>query len=247
MKNLFLVFFLFIGTIVSAQNIKLNLIANADYNKFEYTYLGGSIAVQIPETLSIANTFALQAAFGMGEKMSFYTGIHYSKRNLNPRLFLGGVYGGLEDPTGTLSEILSPYLKSHNFKLLTIPVGLKFHPIPFKRVSPYFAFGFNTTFKMHETEVYKDIWAEEEWFVGEAVEIAIDDDEFGLYGVSFNLGLGLNIKVTDQFSVIFDHSLAIWEFRKGNEKFKKNGEMLYADQFLFLSQVSLGLGLQYNF
>ena len=248
MKILIAFAFCWITAFSFAQNIKFNIITSGDYSQSEYTYPGGNLAEHIDAKLPLGFSIGLQAEWMFSKKFSVYSGLTYQQKNFFPRLGLGGPYGPVIDPTGTLNSILSPYLKQHQFQLLSIPVGLKFQPWSFKRINPFVSLGVDASFRFSESEIYQDIWENEEWFKEfKKEDIAIKDNEFAYFGTTINLGIGLSIKITERFSLLLNHQMSLVEFRAANEKFKKNGSMLFEASVLTISQISFGVGAQYSF
>lgn len=237
-----------ISTMAYTQNIKLNLLVNGNHTKSTYTYTGGNIAENILEKQPLGFSIGLQSEFAIAKNWTIFGGLTYHQKNFHPRLALGGPYGGLVDPTGTLNTIIFPYLKRHHFHLLSIPLGIKFNPWSTHRISPYFSLGFDTAFRLAESEAYQDIFENEEWFKEfREDDIVIKDKDIAFFGTNLNVGIGLRLKMSDQWSLLLNQQMSILAFRAANEKFKKNGSLLFEDSWLTLSQMAIGIGIQRSF
>jgi opacity protein-like surface antigen len=157
-----------------------------------------------------------------------------------------GFYGSIiVDPLDTTNVLRFPYLKEHRFSLIQVPVYLHYQFSKNGKVKPYMNIGFVSDFKFNEFERYQDDDTSQGG--AEHLEFWAKDSGLDFFSLAFNLGLGLSIAMGDNLSLLIEHSGNIWEYRKGNEKFKENGEMLFESKILALSRLSLNLGVAYKF
>lgn len=248
MKTMCTLLFVLLFSSLSAQSsVRLSIIAGADWNKSNYTFPGGFTNESLGEELPLGHTLGARLRVDLGNQFAFSTGLNYSKKVFHPELMLGGVYGTLlVDPEDESSVLFNPYLEKHDFGLLQLPLHLQYQ---FSKngsnLRPYLMIGFTGQFRLNERETYRDTFVDAD--ATEGLSLAIDESEFGFFGLYFDLGLGFNIKITERLGLLFEHQASLWEYRSGNEKFKKNGELLFENSILSLSRLSLIMGLDYAF
>lgn len=233
---------------VSAQSYSwsVGLLGGIDWNKSEYTFPLGFVEQTLPSTFPQGHNLGLRISKKIDERFSFSTGLSYSQKNFYPRLMLGGFYGTIViNPLDSNMILHNPYLKEHRFSLLQIPLQMQYHFAKNSKVNPYVSVGFLGSFRFNEVEHYQDNFVQ--FGEQEGLEFAIENSDFAFFGLAFNVGLGLSIAMGDNLSLLIEHSGNIWEYRKGNEKFKENGEMLFESKILALSRLSLNLGVAYKF
>lgn len=249
MKINFIFCLLLIVVGLEAQSSKFNisLTTGVDWNKSKYTYPGGFINEAVTPTFPLGATSSLRIRKEISSRLSFTTGLNYSKKTFHPRLMLGGVYGSLiiNNPEDSTQTLFAPYLEEHTFRLLEVPLRISYQLSQQGVLRPYLGVGFNGSFRINEKELYRDNFipfGEEEglWFEAE-------DKGLDFFGFSFNAVLGVRIVLSERLAILFEHEASIWEYRSSNEKFKKNGEDLFDSMLLPLSRLSLNFGLEYGF
>ena len=246
-KLLLVLLFASIGASAQTTNIQLSILGGVDWNDSEYTFPGGIVdeskSVQVP----LGNTLAVRARIKANDKLHFTTGIQYSKKTFYPRLILGGFYGSLQitDPQDSLRVIFNPYLAEHSFKLVQIPLYIQYSFKETGLLQPYLSIGFMGQARFKEQESFQEAFSSPE--ETEDSRLSVTEKGLSFFGLSFDMGLGVKIAISDRIGILLEQQASIWEYRAENQKFKQNGELLYDTKIRSFSRLSLNAGVEYQF
>lgn len=249
MKKLSMILFLFLTLNSFGQSkFKINLTSGLNYSFTKYTYNDGfTFDEEIDFKMPLGYSINTEIEYQISENTSMLTGLRFKKYNIHPRLALPWSYGTQFELDGETVWMSTPYLAKHEIKTLSIPLVFKRHFNLGKRISYFALMGVEAGFQFDETETYLDRF---QGLVSEdnpPAVAAFNDDEIQLFNTSIEIGVGLSYRISNSINLLFQTSANVLDFRKGNEKFKKNGDMIWEDTFLPIGQASLGLGIQKEF
>ncbi len=248
MKNLILYCFL-IGTFSAygQSNFKINLLGSIDYSFSNYTYNNGMLAEEVNYEMPLGNSINFEIEYEVTSSLSVLTGLRYSKKIMLPRLLMPWVYGAILPKDGVDIYVGQPYLHKHELDLISLPISFKKYFIQKEKFGLYALIGTAVSFKYKEKETYRTF---SEWDINRLEEDGIEnnfaysDKGISLYNSSIELGVGMNYKLTEHLNLLIQANAAVLEYRKENEKFKKNGDLLWEESFIPIGQAALGLGIQ---
>lgn len=251
MKNFLILCFFLVGSTAFAQsNLKINLIGNADYSFTKYTYNDGQKYEKDQEVdfgIPLGYSFELGFEYQVSERSSIGSGIRFGKHNITPRLRLPPAYGTYFEFEGNTVVMILAYLAKHEINTFSLPLTFKYYFETDNRFSYFATGGVEAAFQYKETEFYKD----QRQFDNQSDQIPeyvyFEDNTFQLFGTSVEVGFGMTYELNESTNLIFQTNANILEYRRGNEKFKKNGTMIWKETFLLIGQASLGIGLQKAF
>lgn len=250
MKNVLVFVFFFIATqLFSQSNFKLNLLGSFDHSFANYDALGGTKNESLDYKLVLGYTVGVALEYTLNDRFSISSGLRYAQRNIRPRMQFGSVYGTSFNIDGESKYMIAPYLAEHNFKTLHLPVLFNYYFKKGERFSWFAKGGMVLGFQIGEEEVIKDAFFRTDGSLtsGQITELKAEEKTFRHFNSTLELGLGFRYKLNATWSVLTQWSAQVLEYRSANEKFKKNGHMLWEDSLLPIGQLSIGVGIQKAF
>lgn len=247
-KFLLLIFTFFTIHLLAQSDVRINMIGNVDLTHSKYTLANSIVEDTFQNSYAPGYSIGLELEVDLGNRLAFSGGLYYAKMIIQPGLDLGTFYGFLFPVDESTSVYMNgPYLAQHEFSMIQLPFQFKKYFGNGSRLSGYMLTGMTLGFQFNEKEIFRekydfvtgnDFWVTE--FKGE-------EKEFKHMNSSLDVGVGLRYQLNSTWGLLLQTKATALEFRSENEKFKRNGEIMWKDQLLWLGQISLGLGLQRTF